>query len=101
MVEYWHSLSNVNKVKFVLSVLLGIIGVVFATLNWKEQEVHLLVTKANMPLTVLIVFSVVVGYALSFVFSYRKFRSKDREIDVLKKENDQLRKENEELKEEH
>src|SRR5574343_916818 len=49
MVEYWHSLSNVNKIKFVLSIILGILGVVFATLNWTEQEVHLLVTKMKMP----------------------------------------------------
>lgn len=91
MVEYWHSLSTINKIKFVLSILLGIIGVVFATLNWTEQEVHLLVTKTKMPLTLLIIFSVIVGYALSFVFSYRKFRAKDREIEVLKKEIEELK----------
>ena len=83
MVEYWHSLSNVNKIKFVLSIVLGILGVVFATLNWTEQEVHLLVTKMKMPLTLLIIFSVIVGYALSFVFSFRKFRVKVRESEVL------------------
>ena len=91
MVEYWHSLSNLNKIKFVLSIILGILGVVFATLNWTEQEVHLLVTKAKMPLTLLINFSVVVGYALSFVFSYRKFRTKDREIEALKREVEELK----------
>lgn len=91
MVEYWHSLSTVNKIKFVLSILLGIVGVVFATLNWKEQEVHLLVTRAQMPLTLLIIFSIVVGYALSFVFSYKKFREKDREIEALKREIEQLK----------
>jgi uncharacterized integral membrane protein len=91
MAEYWHSLSTVNKIKFVLSILLGILGVVFATLNWTEQEVHLLVTKAKMPLTLLIIFSIVVGYALSFVFSYRKFRTKDREIEALKRELEEMK----------
>lgn len=85
MVEYWNSLSALNKVKFVLSLFLGIIGVVFATLNWKEQEVHLIVKKTQMPLSLLILFSMAAGYAISFVFSYRKFKSKDKEIESLQK----------------
>ena len=86
MTEYWSSLSLLNKVKFVFSIILGIIGVVFATLNWKEQDVHLLFIQTKMPLTLLIIFSMVVGYAFSFVFSYKKFRAKDQEIEELKKE---------------
>lgn len=86
MTEYWNSLSLLNKVKFVLSIILGIMGVVFATLNWKVQDVHLLFVQTKMPLTLLIIFSMVVGYAFSFIFSYKKFRAKDQEIVELKKE---------------
>jgi uncharacterized integral membrane protein len=86
MTEYWNSLSLLNKVKFVLSIILGIMGVVFATLNWKVQDVHLLFVQTKMPLTLLIIFSMVVGYAFSFIFSYKKFRVKDQEIEELKKE---------------
>lgn len=92
MVEYWNSLSALNKIKFVLSLILGIIGVVFATLNWKEQEVHLLVKKTQMPLSLLILFSMAAGYAISFVFSYRKFKSKDKEIEDLRKKIEDLEK---------
>ena len=91
MTEYWNSLSLLNKVKFVFSIILGIMGVVFATLNWKEQDVHLLFIQTNMPLTLLIIFSMVVGYAFSFLFSYKKFRAKDKEIEALKKENEELK----------
>lgn len=91
MQEYWKSLSTINKIKFVLSVIIGIIGVVFATLNWTEQEVHLLFKKAHMPLTVLIVFSMAAGYAIAFVFSYRKFKEKENEMEVLKKEINSLK----------
>jgi uncharacterized integral membrane protein len=91
MTEYWNSLSLLNKVKFVFSIILGIMGVVFATLNWKEQDVHLLFIQTKMPLTLLIIFSMVVGYAFSFLFSYKKFRAKDKEIEALKKENEELK----------
>ncbi len=91
MTEYWNSLSLLNKVKFVFSIILGIMGVVFATLNWKEQDVHLLFIQTKMPLTLLIIFSMVVGYAFSFIFSYKKFRAKDQEIEELKKELQELK----------
>ncbi|MEY3237212.1 MAG: hypothetical protein RI883_1313 [Bacteroidota bacterium] len=94
MTEYWNSLSFINKAKFVLSIILGILGVVFATLNWKEQDVHLLFVQTKMPLTLLIIFSMVVGYAFSFIFSYKKFRAKDLEIDELKKEIEELKSDN-------
>ena len=86
MIEYWKSLNELNKVKFIVSLILGIVGVIFATLNWTEQEVHLLFVKTKMPLSLLIIFSIIVGYALSFVFSFRKFRAKDKEIESLKEE---------------
>jgi tellurite resistance protein TehA-like permease len=47
-----------------------------------------------MPLTLLIIFSMVVGYAFSFIFSYKKFRAKDLEIDELKKEIKELKSDN-------
>lgn len=91
MVEYWKSLSPLNKFKFVLSLILGIIGVVFTTLNWNVQEVHLIFVKTNIPLSLLILFSIIIGYALSFIFNFRKFRAKDREIEVLKKNIEDLK----------
>jgi len=42
-------------------------------------------------LTLLIVFSMVVGYAFSFIFSYKKFRAKDKEILALKTELEELK----------
>lgn len=86
MEEYWKSLSSLNKIKFSVSLLIGILAVVFATLNWETQEVHLLVKKVKMPLTLLIFFAIFAGYGLSFVFSYKKFRAKEKEIDKLKEE---------------
>lgn len=91
MQEYWNSLSGINKVKFLFSLLIGIIAVVFATLNWNSQEVHLIFTKKQMPLTMLIIFSMIGGYAIAYVFSYRKGRTLQREIDALKAEIEELK----------
>jgi uncharacterized integral membrane protein len=90
MVEYWNSLTALNKIKFIFSLIIGVIGVVFATLNWKEHEVHLLVKKTQMPLSLLILFSMAAGYAMSFVFSYRKFKAKDKVIENLQKKIEEL-----------
>ncbi len=83
MIDYWKSLSLVNKIKFAFSLFLGVIGVVFATLNWNSHEVHLLYAKKNIPLSLLIIFSLIAGYAIASVTNYRKFRAKDREIEKL------------------
>lgn len=88
MEDFWKSLTPFNKFKFVLSVILGIIVVIFAVLNWHSEEIHLVFAKKQIPLTLLIIFSVAAGYAISFIFSYRKFKTKDRQIRDLE---DQLR----------
>lgn len=60
-------------------------------LNWKEQEVHMLIRKVYMPLTLMIVFSIAVGYAWSFLFNFQKFRKKDKEISTLMNNIDDLK----------
>ncbi len=84
MEEYWENLSFVGKSKFVLSVVIGTMTVVLATLNWTEIQVHLIFWKPTIPLSLIILGAVVGGYAISYVFAYRKFKSKDGEIDVMK-----------------
>ena len=84
MEEYWENLSFVGKAKFVLSVVIGTMTVVFATLNWTDIQVHLIFWKPTIPLSLIILGSVVGGYAISYVFAYRKFKSKDGEIDEMK-----------------
>ena len=93
MLDYWKALTGINKVKFIFSLFLGVVGVVFATLNWNAHEVQLIFTKKTIPLTLVIIFSIIVGYAMAVIFNYRKFRMKDKEIENLRKELNQLKKE--------
>jgi uncharacterized integral membrane protein len=84
MEEYWENLSFAGKAKFIISIVVGTLTVVFATLNWTEIQVHLIFWKPTIPLSMIILGSVVGGYAISYVFAYRKFKSKDGEIDEMK-----------------
>jgi uncharacterized integral membrane protein len=84
MEDYWENLSFIGKVKFILSVVVGTLTVVLATLNWTEIQMHLIFWKPILPLSLIILGAVVGGYAISYVFAYRKFKSKDGEIDDMK-----------------
>ncbi len=84
MKEFWQNLTFGGKLKFVISVVLSILGAIFATLNWKVQEVHFIFFKKEMPLSLLIIFSICSGYGISFLLNMRAFRKKDRLIESLK-----------------
>jgi uncharacterized integral membrane protein len=86
MQEYWKTLSTIGKIKFAANIVLGIIGVVFATLNWTSQEIHMVFFKAHAPLSILIIFSMVAGYAVSTLVNYKKFQEKEKEIKKLQEE---------------
>jgi uncharacterized integral membrane protein len=84
MQELWSKLSLAGKLRFVLTLIVGIIGVVFATLNWTEQEVHLIFAVKKVPLSLLIVISIASGYAICSLIKARVIRGKDDEIKRLK-----------------
>lgn len=90
MSEYWKALTLWNKVKFTISIIIGILGVVFATLNWNDEEVHLLFFQTTMPLTLVILISVIVGYAVAYVFNFQNSRKKEKELINLEEQNQKL-----------
>jgi uncharacterized integral membrane protein len=84
MEEYWKKLSFIGKAKFIISVVIGTLTVVLATLNWTEIQMHLIFWKPTIPLSLIILGAVVGGYAISYVLAYRKFKTKDGELDDMK-----------------
>ena len=80
----WTKMSLKDKVKFSTSILCVILFFAFAALNWNSQEIHFIFLKSRIPLTIAIFLSVVVGYLISFLFSYKKIMKKDFEIEILK-----------------
>jgi uncharacterized integral membrane protein len=84
MKEIWKKLSVKERIKLISSIIVGILVVVFATLNWKDQEIHFIFKVFKVKLSIAIILSVISGYIISFVFSYKKLNSLQNENEKLK-----------------
>ncbi len=83
MKDFWKSLTTFQKVKFVFSATIGLMVILFAILNWKQTEVHLLFGKVSLPKTILIVLSIAGGFGWATLFGMRRSRKKDKQITIL------------------
>jgi uncharacterized integral membrane protein len=84
MKEIWKKLSLKEKIKLIGSILVGVLVVVFATLNWKDQDIHFIYKVYKVKLSIAIILSVIAGYLISFLFSYRKINALENENEKLK-----------------
>lgn len=92
MKEFWDKLPTKEKFKFVLSLLAGMLAVIFATLNWTDAKIHFIFKVIELPLSVAIILSVIAGYLISFIFAYRKQQTDQNEIEKLKAKIEKLSK---------
>lgn len=83
MKEYWQNLSTGRKIKLIVTIALSLCAIIFAARNWRETEVILVFLKVRMPLTLVIVLSAAIGFAIASLFDYRKFKARDAEIKRL------------------
>ncbi len=84
MKEYWNDLSKAQKAKYIIGIVVGILVVIFAVLNWRYTSVHLLFKRVRIPITLLVIVSVAGGFGFASLFDYRKFKKKDKQIRQLK-----------------
>jgi uncharacterized integral membrane protein len=84
MKDIWKKLSVAEKAKLIISVIVGILVVIFATLNWKDQEINFIYKVYKVKLSIAIILSVIAGYFISFLFSYRKINAIENENEKLK-----------------
>ena len=84
MKEIWKKLSLKEKIKLIGSILVGVLVVIFATLNWKDQDIHFIYKVYKVKLSIAIILSVIAGYLISFLFSYRKINKLENENEKLK-----------------
>ena len=90
MEKYWKALSTKDKIKFILSIIAGILVVIFATLNWKDAQIDFIFKIIQVKLSIAILLSAVAGYFISFLFSYRKQLKNNEEIETLTKKIEKL-----------
>ena len=84
MKDIWKKLSVAEKAKLIISIIIGILVVIFATLNWKDQEINFIYKVYKVKLSIAIILSVIAGYFISFLFSYRKINALENENEKLK-----------------
>lgn len=89
MIEYWLGLTPWKKIKLTFMLIIGVIVCVFAVVNWAEIEVNFIFFRIKISITLLIVSCLAIGYGLSTVFEFRKYKKKDAEIALLKKQMEQ------------
>jgi uncharacterized integral membrane protein len=90
MKEIWKKLSLKEKIKLIGSILVGVFVVIFATLNWKDQDIHFIYKVYKVKLSIAIILSVIAGYLISFLFSYRKNNALEKENEKLKEKISEL-----------
>lgn len=86
MNEYWDSLSNKAKAKFILTIIASVFALIFAMVNWKSVPVNLIFTTINVYLTILIIVCICIGYFISSLFEYKYYNRKVEEVNALKAE---------------
>lgn len=65
MADFWERKTPMQKTKFIFSLLLIVLLIVFSIANWQNVEFNLIFTTIQMPRTVLILSCVLVGYILA------------------------------------
>ncbi|MFN5418126.1 MAG: hypothetical protein ACK5B9_13800 [Flavobacteriia bacterium] len=84
--EFWLTLTPWRKFKLIMILLLVIYIVIFAIMNWKIQELDFVFFPLKLPMTLLISICLISGYLSSTLFDYRKYKQKEKEINILKEQ---------------
>lgn len=102
MKDYWNKLTFGEKVKLIFFALCGILILIFAFLNWEVYNLSLIFGEVPVPVTILILVSLLGGYAYGRIYGWIKSHQRDKEISYLKGElaatREKLRKETQEKK---
>ena len=92
MGEYWESLTTGKKLKLILTVILCIFVIIFAIVNWEIFAVNFVFFSLDLPVTLLIIICLCIGYLISTLFEYRHYNERMKEITALKAEIERLSK---------
>jgi len=84
--EYWSKLSFTQKLNHIFWGVIGLLILIFALLNWQVIELHLVFGSIDVPVTILVLLSMLGGYGYAKIFGFIKSRKKDKEISYLKGE---------------
>ncbi|MFT5582151.1 MAG: putative integral membrane protein [Psychromonas sp.] len=95
MKDYWDELTNWQKTKLILKVILYLLVGIFCIRNWHSTDLNLVIVTFKIPLTVIIVASLGLGYLLAKTLTQGRIAKMKKQIKELVGEetNNQTKKE--------
>jgi uncharacterized integral membrane protein len=82
--EYWEFLNTKQRLRLIFTILGAVLLLVFAFQNWVAAPVSLIFVRFDLPITVLIITSLVIGFMGAKIFNYRKLSNLAKEVGELK-----------------
>lgn len=83
MSDYWERMSTWQKTKAIISVVVLVFIVIFSIINWESRQINFVFGRVNVPLTLIIVICLLVGYSLSSFNEYKYYNRKVKEVSDL------------------
>jgi len=84
MKDYWNTLTVWKKIKLTFTFSLFVLIVIFSFQDWELMQMNLLFMHIQIPLTLLIFSSILIGYFIGIFLNYKKANEKEKEIKRLK-----------------
>lgn len=84
--SFWSELSTQQKTGYIIVTLVSILLIVFIFQNLHKSPIHFLGIEFQLPVSLLIISSVGVGFGLSFMLSFRKTFRLKKEIKKLEED---------------
>jgi uncharacterized integral membrane protein len=85
MYDYWQKLSFGRKIRLCLFITLGILLMLFVVQNWIVIPIELVFFTVQIPVTLLILISLFIGFVFATFFDYKGIKERDRKINELEK----------------
>jgi lipopolysaccharide assembly protein A len=93
MYDYWQKLSFGKKIKLVLSLILGILLLLFIVQNWIVIPVEFVFLTIQIPVTLLILISLFIGFVFASFLDYKGIKTRDNKIQELEDKLEKLQNE--------
>ncbi|TCS84483.1 LapA family protein [Tepidibacillus fermentans] len=86
------------QTRVIIFLIFTFIVVIFSVMNIQPVVIDFYFAKANVPLILVIIFSIFIGALLMYILSSMKYLKTTRKVKMLEKENDRLQQELQETK---
>jgi uncharacterized integral membrane protein len=84
MKDYWKTLTFFKKIKFSITIFLFVLVIIFSFQNWEKEKLDLIFISIDIHLTLIIAFSMLIGFTISMVSNHKKMQIKEVQIKRLK-----------------